>query len=137
MSDVFLTLIVPDNLVSLARLVAATVSVGGEGMWTTPLSSTADGVPSHWISSGLVPPDWQYMVPVLEYAQDDAGSWVLVGSTPGNQQAVLYACEQEGVTIDPVELAALFDTADVTAQPPFVAMERLGLVLVQPVDDGE
>ena len=128
MLDIFLSLIVPDSGADLARTIAATLSPTGAGMWTTPLAPTADGPATHWISSGWVPPAWQSMVPVRTYEQTDDG-WVLVSETPGDQQAVLDGCAAEGVVLDPVALAALFETADVTEQEPFVAMDRLGLVM--------
>lgn len=133
MTDTFLTLIVPDASVDLARTIAATLSDGGKGMWTTPLSSDGSAPATHWISSGWVPAAWMHMVPVRTYEQTDTG-WVLVSETPGDPQAVLDGCAAQGVVIDPAALDALFATADVTEQEPGVAVGRMGLQMVQPQD---
>lgn len=136
MNLTFLTLIVPDASVALARLIAATLDPLGSGMWVTPLGPTAAGPITHWISTGYVEEGWQQMAPISTYQyQPDDGSWVLIDRTPGNPQAVLAGCAAAGVTVDPVALDVLYATADITDQPPFMAMERLGLVMVQPPED--
>jgi hypothetical protein len=133
--NTFLTLVVPDDDAALARTIAATLSSGGAGMWTTPLSSDGSEPATHWVSSGLVPEAWMYMVPVRTYEQqDDTGAWILVSQTPGDLQAVIAGCSAAGVTIDPDALAALYASADVTQQDPWVAFDRLGVTIVQPQD---
>ncbi|GEM_PF-1660779 len=138
--DVFLTLIVEDAEVALARTVAATMSPGGVGMWTTPLSATGQLPATHWISTGWVPAGWQAIVPTQTWEQAEDGTWTETGSTPGDPDAVLAACEAAGLEVTAAEIAALFAAADVTAQDPWVAMGRLGLQLlsssdVEPISD--
>lgn len=140
MSDVFLTLIVPDAEVALAREVAATMDPGGVGMWTTPLSPTGQLPATHWISTGWVPEGWQAIVPTQTWEQAEDGTWTETGSTPGDPDAVLAACEAAGLAVTAAEIADLFAAADVTAQDPWVAMGRLGLQLlsssdVEPISD--
>jgi hypothetical protein len=134
MSDTFLTLIVSDADVALARTIAATLSDGGDGMWTTAMSSDGSAPATHWGSSGWVPEAWMHMVPVQTYAQDDTGAWVLVSETPGDPLAVIAGCAAQGVEINPAALAALYASADVTEQDPWTALARRGLRLVQEPD---
>ena len=140
MSDTFLTLIVPDAEVALARTVAATMDPGGVGMWTTPLSADGQEPATAWISTGWVPEGWQAIVPTQTWEQAEDGTWTETGSTPGDPDAVLAACEAAGLEVTAAEIAALFAAADVTAQDPWVAMGRLGLQLlsssdVEPISD--
>lgn len=130
MTDAMLTMIVPDAQVALARTIAATLSEGGKGIWTTPLSSDGTAPATHWISSGFVPAAWLYMVPVRTYEQTD-GAWGLVNQTAGDPAAVIAGCAEQGVTIDAKQVAKLFAAADVTEQEPQTALGRLGLRLVQ------
>lgn len=131
MADIFLSLIVEDAQVALARTVAATMSPGGVGMWTTPLSADGQEPATHWISTGWVPEGWQAIVPTQTWAQAEDGTWTETESTPGDPDAVLAACQAAGLEVTEAEIADLFAAADVTAQDPWVAMGRLGLQLVQ------
>lgn len=132
MSDIFRTLIVPAANVELARQIAASFGPGGEGMWTTPLSASGSDPATHYISSGYVPPEYGYLVPLQVWAQDENGDWVLVGSEPGDSVAVYTAATAQGVVCTQADVDALFAAADVTEQEPFVAMGRLGLQIVNP-----
>lgn len=133
---VFLTLIVPDAQVVLAREVAATMDPGGAGMWITPLSPTGLDPATHWISTGWVGNGWETIAPTQTWAQQPDGTWVETGSTPGDPAAVLAACQAAGLSVTAAEIAALFASADITAQDPWMAMGRLGLQMVQePIDD--
>lgn len=135
MSDLFRTLIVPASQVDLARAIAASFGPGGMGMWTTPLSATGAEPASHFISSGFVPPEFAYMVPCQTWEQDEDGAWVLVSSEPGDPVAVYQAATEAGVSCTQADVDALFASADVTAQEPFVAMGRMGLMIISPPMD--
>ena len=130
--DIFRTLIVPTANVDLARAIAASFGPGGDGMWTTPLSTTGLDPASHYISSGFVPEAFAYMAPCQTWEQDEDGAWVLVSSEPGDPVAVYTAASEAGVICTQAEVDALFAAADVTAQEPFVAMGRLGLTIINP-----
>ena len=132
MPDTFATLIVPTAHVDLARAIAASFGPGGDGMWTTPLSSDGLDPASHYISSGFVPEAFAYMVPLQVWETDENGAWVLVSSEPGDPVAVYTAATEAGVICTQADVDALFTSADVTAQEPFVAMSRLGLSIVNP-----
>ena len=101
-------------------------------MFTTPLSATGADPASHYISSGFVPPEFAYMVPLQVWETDENGAWIMVASEPGDPVAVYEAASAAGVTCTQAEVDALFAAADVTAQEPFVAMGRLGLTIINP-----
>lgn len=49
-------LVVPDANVAVARSLVKTIAPppSADGMWTVGLNATGVGVPTHWISSGLI-----------------------------------------------------------------------------------
>ena len=130
MMDVFRTLIVPDANVDLARAIAASFGPGGSGMWISELSPTGDAPATHYISTGYVPPEYQYLVPSQTWEQTEDGEWVMTGSTPGDPVALYTHASASGVECTQADVDALFAVADVTEQPWPVAVERMGL---QPV----
>ena len=129
--DEFRTLILPANVTPLAQEIAATLSPGGAGMWTTGLSATGLPPATHFISTGFIPPEFAHMVPEQFWEQDETGAWVQTGSTPGDPVAVYEACTAAGMTVTLEEIEAVYAVADVTEQEPFVAMGRLGLSIAQ------
>lgn len=130
--DIFRTLICPAANVDLARAIATSFGPGGVGMWTTPLSASGSDPATHYISSGYVPPEYGYLVPLQVWSQDQNGNWVLVESEPGDPVAVYTAATAQGVVCTQDDVDALFAAADVTEQEPFVAMGRLGLTIINP-----
>jgi hypothetical protein len=134
--DIFRTLILPANVTPLAQEIAATLSPGGVGMWTTGLSATGSEPATHYISTGFIPPDFAHMVPEQFWIQDEEGAWIQTGSEPGNPVAVYEACVAAGMTVTLEQVEAIFAVADVTEQEPFTAMSRLGVMIVQePIND--
>jgi hypothetical protein len=134
--DEFRTLILPASVTPLAQEIAATLSPGGAGMWITGLSATGAEPATHYISTGLIPPEFAHMVPEQFWVQDEDGAWVQTGSEPGNPVAVYEACVAAGMTVTLEQIEAIFAVADVTEQEPFVAMGRLGVMIVQePIND--
>ena len=131
MSNIFRTLIIQADTADLAREIASTLSPAGSGMWTTGLYSDGKPPATHYISTGYIGPEFAYMVPQQIYLQDESGAWQLVETLPGNPEAVTQACNANGLEVTLEQVQAIFDTADVTDQDPFVAMQRLGLTLVQ------
>jgi hypothetical protein len=133
MSDIFRTLIVLDADAPLARSIAAALSESGSDMWTTPLAPNAYGPPTHWVSSGWIPPGWQYMVPCQTWQVID-GAWTMTESVPGHPEAVVAACAEAGLSVDLADVLVLFARSDVSAQDPWMAFDRLGVTIVQPDD---
>lgn len=137
MSDTFKTLIIPDAHVELARQLCA-LEAGGAGMFTTGLSADGKEPASHYISTGWCPPLIAKFTPLQVWEwQEDA--WVMVDSIPGNAAAVFKASQDADPPLDCTlaDIEALFTDSDITQQEPFVAMGRMGLVIVQPEEPVE
>lgn len=127
----FRSLIVPTAQVQLARDIAATLSPAGANMWLTGLSATGNAPATHYISTGLISPEFAALVPCQTWEQDKNGNWVQTGSTPGDPVLCYQMCVAQGMTVTQAQVNAVYAAADVTAQEPFVAMGRLGVQMVQ------
>lgn len=99
-------LIVPAALQVQCQALAASLTPAGAGMWTTPMSTTGSGSPTHFISSGLVDK-------VLADLLDSPQALATGTGIPLTQAQVILAA------------------ADVSTDEPHVAMARLGLKLIQ------
>ena len=137
MSDTFKTLIIPADCVELARQLCA-LEAGGAGMFTTGLSADGKEPATHYISSGWCPPLIAKFTP-LQVWEWQEGEWVMVDSIPGNAAAVFKASQDADPPLDCTlaDIEALFTDSDITQQEPFVAMGRMGLVIVQPEEPVE
>lgn len=131
MDNAFRTLILTAAVTPLAQQVAASFGSGAIGMWTTGLSASGNAPATHYISTGIIPVEFAYMMPTQYWEQVD-GKWTITSSDPGNPAAVWQAASSQGVKCTLAEIQAIFAAADVTPQEPFVAMSRLGLKLINP-----
>lgn len=129
--DAFRTMILTAEVTPLAQQIAATLSPAGAGMWTTPIAPIAEGPATHYISTGLISPEFAYMVPLQVWEQDETGYWQLVSTEPGSPEAVTAACNAAGLEVTIEQVDEVFAGADVTDQEPFTAMGRMVLVMVQ------
>lgn len=133
MSDIFRTLILPAADAPLAQQIAVTLSpVGGSGMWTTGLSASGKDPATHYVSTGLIGPDFAMLVPCTFWELDEDGDWIVTGSEPGNASLVVLAC---GAVEPPLKLTekqvqGLMDRADISPQEPFTAFSRMGLIQI-------
>ena len=128
----FRTLTIPTSQVQLARDIAATLSPsGGQQMWLTGLSATGSAPATHYVSTGLISPEFAALVPEQVWEQDANGDWVQTGSTPGDPVLCYQMCVAQGMTVTQAQINAVYAAADVTAQEPFVAFSRMGLKMVQ------
>lgn len=136
MADIFRTMIVTAEHQALAQHIATSIKpVAGSGMWETPLAAVASGVPTHYISTGFISPEWQPLMPLQTWElQGDPEAWVQTDSFPGDaaQLKAVLDSVSAGVTLD--QINALFADTDVTEQNPFVAMGRMGLVIAEQTD---
>ena len=128
----FRTLITTAATTPLARDIAATLSpTAGQNMWLTGLSATGNAPATHYVSTGLISPEFAALVPEQTWEQDENGDWTQTGSTPGDPVLCYQMCIAGGLTVTQAEVDAVYAAADVTAQEPFTAFGRLGLVMVQ------
>jgi hypothetical protein len=132
-TDIFRTLLVTDLDAPTARQIAETLApVGGSRMWLAGLSPTGKPPATHYVSTGLIGPDFAAMVPCTFWANED-GVWVETGSEPGNAAMVAMACASMDppLVLTEKQVQGLMDRSDISDQEPFVAFGRLGLQLVQ------
>ena len=128
----FRTLICTAATTPLARDIAATLSPsGGQNMWLTGLSATGNAPATHYVSTGLISPEFAALVPEQVWEQDENGDWVQTGSTPGDPVLCYQMCVAQGMTVTQAQINAVYAAADVTAQEPFTAFGRMGLKMVQ------
>jgi hypothetical protein len=128
----FRTLVTTASTTPLARDIAATLSpTAGQNMWLTGLSATGNAPATHYVSTGLISPEFAALVPEQVWEQDANGDWVMTSSTPGDPVACYDLCIAGGLTVTQAQVNAVYAAADVTEQEPFVAFARLGLLMVQ------
>jgi len=94
-----------------ADLCAQLAGPPGSGMFTTALNATGTGTATHYISAGMI-----------------EEQFAAVLSDPGVMQG---ACTSAGISITLAECTALLAAADISSEPPFVALARMGLMLKQ------
>jgi hypothetical protein len=128
----FRTLITTAATTPLARDIAATLSpTAGQNMWLTGLSATGNAPATHYVSTGLISPEFAMLVPEQVWEQDANGDWVMTSSTPGDPVTCYDLCIAGGLTVTQAQVNAVYAAADVTEQEPFTAFARLGLLMVQ------
>ena len=129
----FRTLITTAATTPTARSIAVTLSpTGGQNMWIAGLSATGNAPATHYVSTGLISPEFATLVPEQVWQWNATTSqWTLVSSTPGDPVACYQMCIAGGLTITQAQVNAVYAAADVTVQNPFVAFSRLGLQLVR------
>jgi hypothetical protein len=129
---IFRTLIIAAEDQAMTSTISETLGgTGGTNMWLTGLSADGTEPATHYIATGLIGEEFAAMVPTATWEQID-DVWTQTDYVPGNALLVSMACAQADVTVTQAEVEAIYARADVTAQEPFVAMARLGLMLVQP-----
>ena len=133
MSDIFRTLIVTAADASLAQQIAVTLApTGGSNMWTTGLSASGNDPATHYVSTGLIGPDFAMLVPCTFWALDEDGEWVVTGSEPGNAALVVLACASMDppLALTEKQVQGMMDRTDISDQEPFVAFSRAGLKMI-------
>ena len=130
--DTFATLIIQAQDAPLAREIAAAFGPGGIGMFTTPLSASGLDPASHYISSGYIPQEFVSLAPSTTWTQDEDGQWIATDHYPGDAATVYAYASQAGVQCSLADVEGVFSRSDCSAQEPFVAMGRMGLMIVNP-----
>lgn len=124
-----LTIILPKAAQALAQgLCVAAAGEAGSGMFTTGLNATGKGEATHYISTGAVEDTFADMLPLTTIEM--VGEEAVVTKTAGNLAAVLAIVEASGTGVPESTITNLFAQLDVSEQPPFTAMARLGLQII-------
>ena len=123
-----LTIILPAAAQALAQgLCVAAAGEAGAGMFTTGLSATGEAPATHFISSGAIETQFADILPLSTITMVDEVETVT--RSAGDVAAVIRLAKDAGQAVDAKTIGGLFAALDVTAQDPFVAIERLGLQL--------
>ena len=124
-----LTIVLPKAAQALAQgLCVAAAGEAGAGMFTTGLSPTGEAPATHFISSGAVESKFADILPLSTITTVDEVE--TVSKTTGDVAAVIQLAKDAVQTVDAKTIGGLFAALDVSEQPPFVAVARLGLQLV-------
>ena len=99
-------------------------------MFITELSATGTAPATHYISSGPISDEMAALLPLTTVTQDADGN-AIVSTAPGDPAYVVELAAQAGITVTVEQVAGLLASVDVSDQPPFDAMARRGLKLVQ------
>jgi hypothetical protein len=134
MADQFSTLIIATADAPLAREIAAAFGPGGQGMWNTPLSADGQEPATHYISSGYIPAEFVGLAPCTTWATDENGDWVEVDHYPGDAATVYAYASQAGITATLADIEGVFSRSDCSEQEPFVALGRMGLTIINPME---
>ena len=132
MADLFRTLIIAAQDADTARAIAAAFGPGGAGMWSTPLSASGTGTPTHYISSGYIPAEFVSLSPNATWELSEQGNWVQTAYYPGDAATVAFYAAQGGVQVTQAQVEAIFARSDCSAQEPFTAMGRMSLKIINP-----
>ena len=124
----FRTMIVPVGaMTTLAQdLCKGLAGIPGDGMFKTGISPTHQPPATHTISSGPIGAEFAALLPLTSVDAECVATTV-----PGQPEMIVGAAALKGITVTLEEITALLDAIDVSVQPPFVAMARLGLQMVQ------
>lgn len=127
------TIIIPASVQPNARaLCKGLAGVPGDGMFVTGLSATGKAPATHYISSGVISADMAALLPCKTVTKDADGK-ATVTTAPGMPEAVPALATKAGISTTKAKITALYTAIDVSDQPPFAAMERLGLQMVRGV----
>ena len=125
------TIVIPASVATNARaLCKGLAGVAGDGMFLTGLSPTGNVPITNYISSGPISTEMAALLPCKTVTQDKDGKAV-VTTAPGMPEAVPDLATKAKISTTKAKITALYASIDVSDQPPFVAMARLGLQIVQ------
>ena len=125
------TIVIPASVATNARaLCKGLAGVAGDGMFLTGLSPTGNVPITNYISSGPISHDMAALLPCKTVTQDNDGKAV-VATAPGMPEAVPDLAAKAKISTTKAKITALYASIDVSDQPPFEAMARLGLQIVQ------
>ena len=125
------TIVIPASVATNARaLCKGLAGVAGDGMFLTGLSPTGNVPITNYISSGPISTEMAALLPCKTVTQDKDGKAV-VTTAPGMPEAVPALATKAKISTTKAKITALYASIDVSDQPPFEAMARLGLQIVQ------
>ena len=125
------TIIIPASAQANAQaLCKGLAGAAGDGMFVVGLSASGEAPATHYISSGTISAEMAALLPCKTVTTDKDGKAV-VTTAPGMPDAVPTLATKAGISTTKAKITALYASIDVSDQPPFEAMARLGLQMVQ------
>ena len=98
-------------------------------MFTTPLSSTGEVPPTHFISAGLIGAPFADLLPLTSVTYGEGGT-PSTGIRPGNVALTAQLAGDAGLPITEAEVSAMLAAVDVSDQAAEDALARLGLKII-------
>ena len=127
----FRTIVIPASVAVNARNLCKGLAPGsGDGMFLTGLSATGNAPATHYVSSGTISDEMAALLPCKTVTKDAEGNDVIT-TAPGMPEAAPDLAAKAKISTTKAKITALYAAIDVSDQPPFVAMARLGLQIVQ------
>lgn len=112
MSYVYKCLIVPLEIQPISQnLCAQLAGQSGENMFTTGLSATGAAPATHFISAGMIDKQFAYVM--------------------SNSAIMHQSCINAGINVTLEQCQDILDAADISEDEPFIALDRIGLKLIQ------
>ena len=125
------TIIIPASAQRNAQaLCKGLAGAAGDGMFVVGLSASGKAPATHYISSGPISTEMAALLPCKTVTQDADGKDIIT-TAPGMPEAVPALATKAGISTTKAKITALYASIDVSDQPPFEAMARLGLQMVQ------
>lgn len=125
------TIIIPASAQRNAQaLCKGLAGAAGDGMFVVGLSASGEAPATHYISSGPISTEMAALLPCKTVTKDAEGKDV-VTTAPGMPEAVPDLAAKAKISTTKAKITALYASIDVSDQPPFEAMARLGLQMVQ------
>lgn len=127
------TIIVPASIVESARAACAGLAgPGGSGMFMTPLSTTGEAPPTHYISSGLIEAPFADLLPLTSVTYDGDGA-ASTDTRPGDIGLTVQLAEDAGLQITEAAVAALFAAVYISEAHSEAVLSFLNLTIIQEV----
>lgn len=104
-------------------------------MFTTPLSASGLDPATHYISTGYIKAEFVALSPMATWEQDEQDNWVQSGYYAGDAASVYGYCQQASLPYTFAEIEGVMARSDVSQQEPFVALDRMGLKIINPPMD--
>ena len=133
MTFIHRTMIVPAAFVDTSKgLCKGLAGDAGDRMFITALGQSASGPVTHYISAGYISAEMADFMPWAQASTDPVTRITTVSrKSQGQPDLVRTEAAKKNMPVTTAKVTQLFDAIDVSDQEPFVAMARLGLVLVQ------
>ena len=131
MADAFRTVIIPISGRVNAKTISAAYDKVGPEMFPTFLSASGAEPATHVISSGLIPDGFTDFLPYSTWVWNGT-QWLQTIVSAGDAAAIRTYVNSKGYNFSIAQINTFLASLDISDQPPFEAMDRLGLKIINP-----